>query len=120
MIITQKKPIEELMAMLGDAKRIGIIGCSSCATACATGGEKEIKELKAYLESQGRTVVVTGVVTNICVRSTCHDAFFRGYQVVVPRDCVRATGPREQESSLWDIETHFGAVTDSATILNRL
>ena len=38
--------------------------------------------------------MVTGVVTNICVRSTCHDAFFLGYQVIVPRDCVRATGPR--------------------------
>ena len=78
-------------------------------------------DLDLVLRELGRkTVVVTGVVTNICVRSTCHDAFFRGYQVVVPRDCVRATGPREQESSLWDIETHFGAVTDSATILNRL
>ena len=67
-----------------------------------------------------KTVVVTGVVTNICVRSTCHDAFFLGYNVVVPTDCVRATGPREQESTLWDIETHFGAVTDSDTILARL
>ena len=42
MIITQKKPIEELMAMIGDAKKIAILGCGSCATACATGGEKEI------------------------------------------------------------------------------
>lgn len=66
------------------------------------------------------TVVVTGVVTNICVRSTCHDAFFKGYGVVVPRDCVRATGPREQESSLWDIGTHFGIVTESAEVLARL
>ena len=41
MIITQKKPIDEVMAMVGDAKRIGIVGCSSCATACATGGQKE-------------------------------------------------------------------------------
>ena len=39
MIITQKKPIEELMAMIGDAKKIAIIGCASCAQACATGGE---------------------------------------------------------------------------------
>ena len=52
MIITQKKPIDELMAMLGDAKKIAILGCGSCATACATGGEKEIGELKAYLESK--------------------------------------------------------------------
>jgi ureidoacrylate peracid hydrolase len=55
-------------------------------------------------------VVVTGVVTNICVRSTVHDAFFRGYDVIVPRDCVAATAPREQDSTLWDIETHFGTV----------
>src|SRR5436305_15233865 len=35
-----------------------------------------------------RTVIVVGIVTNICVRSTVHDAFFRGYDVIVPRDCV--------------------------------
>jgi ureidoacrylate peracid hydrolase len=63
------------------------------------------------------TVVVMGVVTNICVRSTIHDAFFRGYQVIVPRDCVMATGEREQESSLYDIETHFGDVTTSERII---
>ena len=66
------------------------------------------------------TVIVTGVVTNICVRSTCHDAFFLGYNVIVPRDCVCATAPREQESSLWDIETHFGSVTDSQTLIGLI
>ena len=45
MIITQKKPIDELMAMLGDAQKIAILGCGSCATACATGGEKEVSGL---------------------------------------------------------------------------
>ncbi len=65
-------------------------------------------------------VVVMGVVTNICVRSTVHDAFFLGYQVVVPSDCVAATGPREQESSLYDIGTHFGVVTTSAAVVEAL
>ena len=67
MIITQKKPIEELMAMLGDAKRIGILGCGSCATACATGGEKEVQALKEYLEADGRVVPVTGVADYCCM-----------------------------------------------------
>ena len=67
-----------------------------------------------------KSVVVTGVVTNICVRSTCHDAFFLGYHVVVPKDCVRATGPREQESTLWDISTHFGSVTTSKEVIAKL
>ncbi len=63
------------------------------------------------------TVIVMGVVTNICVRSTIHDAFFRGYKVIVPKDCVMATGEREQESSLYDIETHFGDVTTSEKVV---
>jgi ureidoacrylate peracid hydrolase len=62
-------------------------------------------------------VIMTGVVTNICVRSTAHDAFFRGYDVIVVEDCVAATGPREQESSLYDIETHFGTVSTLDEVL---
>jgi ureidoacrylate peracid hydrolase len=66
------------------------------------------------------TLIVFGVVTNICVRSTVHDAFFLGYQVVVPEDCVAATGPREQESSLYDIATHFGIVSMSDAVAGAL
>jgi ureidoacrylate peracid hydrolase len=69
---------------------------------------------------QVNTLVIFGVVTNICVRSTVHDAFFLGYQVIVPEDCVAATGPREQESSLYDIGTHFGIVVDSEQVTAAL
>lgn len=61
-------------------------------------------------------LIVMGVVTNICVRSTVHDGFFLGYEIVVPRDACAATGPREQESSLYDIATHFGVVSDAQTV----
>jgi ureidoacrylate peracid hydrolase len=66
------------------------------------------------------TLIVTGVVTNICVRSTCHDAFFRGYEVLVPKECVSATSEREQESSLYDIDTHYGTVTSLEQVLALL
>lgn len=66
------------------------------------------------------TVIVMGVVTNICVRSTVHDAFFHGYNVIVPHDCCAATGPREQVSTLYDISTHFGVVSDAASIVASL
>jgi ureidoacrylate peracid hydrolase len=65
-------------------------------------------------------LVVMGVVTNICVRSTVHDGFFLGYEIVVPHDACAATGPREQESSLYDISTHFGVVSDAATVAKAL
>ena len=67
MIITQKKPIEELMAMLGSAKKIALIGCGSCATACATGGEKEIAELTKYLEAHGKKVVASAISEYCCM-----------------------------------------------------
>lgn len=62
-------------------------------------------------------VVVTGVVTNICVRSTVHDAYFLGYDVFVPEDCVSATSDREQASTLYDIDTHYGDVVTSEELL---
>ncbi len=65
-------------------------------------------------------LVIFGVVTNICVRSTVHDGFFLGYEIVVPRDCCAATGPREQESSLYDIATHFGIVSDADGVVAAL
>ncbi len=73
--------------------------------------------LKDMLVTQ---LVVIGVVTNICVRSTVHDGFFLGYEIVVPHDACAATGPREQESSLYDIATHFGVVSDAETVARAL
>jgi ureidoacrylate peracid hydrolase len=68
-------------------------------------------------EQRITTLILTGVVTNICVRSTAHDAFFRGYDVIVVQDCVAATSEREQDSSLYDIDTHFGTVAGLEDVL---
>ena len=67
MIITQKKPTEEVMAMVGDAKTVAIVGCGSCATACQTGGEPQIAELTAILEAAGKKVVATTVADYCCM-----------------------------------------------------
>ena len=67
MIITQKKPIEEVMAMVGDAKTVGIVGCSSCATACQTGGQPQIDELTKVLEAAGKKVVATTICDYCCM-----------------------------------------------------
>ena len=67
MIITQKKPIEEVMAMVGEAKTVAIVGCGSCATACQTGGEAQIAELTKVLEDAGKKVVATTVCDYCCM-----------------------------------------------------
>jgi ureidoacrylate peracid hydrolase len=68
-------------------------------------------------EHQIERVVVTGVALNICVRATIHDAFFHGYDVWVVQDASQATSQREEESSLFDIATHYGDVTTVSAVL---
>ena len=81
MIITQKKPIEELFAMLGGVKKVAIVGCANCAAACQTGGEKEVQEMKAFLEEKGYEVVAT-VLPDEC----CHKMLVKKDTKVL-RDC---------------------------------
>ena len=66
MIITSKKPREELLSMLQGFHKIAIVGCANCAAACQTGGEKEVLEMKAFLEEQGFEVVATVVPDECC------------------------------------------------------
>jgi ureidoacrylate peracid hydrolase len=75
-------------------------------------------DLDRRLRQQGIDhIILTGVVTNICVRSTAHDAFFRDYRVTVPVECVAATSEREQESTLYDLDTHYGTVAGLEEVL---
>ncbi len=75
--------------------------------------------LDALLRELGvGSVVLTGVVTNICIQHTAADAFFRGYRVVVPRDCVEAASDELQEASLAFMMEMYGAeVTTSEELI---
>jgi len=67
--------------------------------------------LELLLRSLGTVhLVVAGVATNFCVRSTVHDAAFRDFLPVVARDCATSYTPEEHEQSLKDIEAGFGWV----------
>ena len=67
MIITQKKPIEEVLAMVEGAKTVALVGCNSCATACQTGGQPQIDELTKILEAAGKKVVATTICDYCCM-----------------------------------------------------
>ncbi len=66
MIITKAKPIDELLAMLHGAEKVAIVGCGNCATACQTGGEKEVSAMQALLEEKGFQVVATVIPQECC------------------------------------------------------
>ena len=81
-------------------------------------------DLHAILQNRGITqLVVTGVTTEVCVNTTVREANDRGYNCLVPSDCVGSYFPDFQEYGLKMIKAQggiFGWVTDSAAILPAL
>ena len=66
MIITEKKPIENVLDFLKDAKKVVVLGCSECATACNTGGEPEVADMVKVLQENGKEVLGSKVLTTSC------------------------------------------------------
>lgn len=78
-------------------------------------------ELHDLLQAAGvDTVVVTGLQTQICVQTTAADAFFRGYNVWVPSDCVVSDNPADRDRSLTWLSGYCATVAHSKEILETL
>ncbi|VCU68638.1 Peroxyureidoacrylate/ureidoacrylate amidohydrolase RutB [Pigmentiphaga humi] len=77
--------------------------------------------LHAQLQARGiRTLVLTGVATNVCVDSTLRHGFFLGYHIVVLEDCVGSGNPTGHEGTLSTVRVNFGSVISSAEFLQVL
>jgi nicotinamidase-related amidase len=81
-------------------------------------------DLQAILNNRGIThLIVTGVTTEVCVNTTVREANDRGYECLVPEDCVGSYFPQFQEMGLKMIKAQggiFGWVTSSAQILDAI
>jgi ureidoacrylate peracid hydrolase len=74
-------------------------------------GAFESTDLDLVLRSQGiRTVVMTGVATNVCVETTARQAFLRDYYVVFVHDCTATFTRAEHAAALQNIDQFFGQV----------
>ncbi|WP_160118517.1 isochorismatase family protein [Rhodococcus wratislaviensis] len=66
------------------------------------------------------TVVVVGVSTSGCVRSTCESAFNNNFHVIVPREAVGDRSHTGHQGALLDIDSRFGDVVDLAETISEL
>ena len=72
--------------------------------------------LDSMLRARGiRTLVFTGIATNVCVESTLRDGFFLEYFGIVLHDATHQAGPGfVQQATLYNIEKFFGWVSTVA------
>lgn len=67
MIISELKPLKDIIDSLKNHSKIFLVGCGECATTCKTGGEPEILKMKQDLEASGKVVVGYCVPSAPCV-----------------------------------------------------
>lgn len=128
MITTKQKPIEEILEALDSREKIFIVGCGECATTCKTGGEKEVLEMKALLESKGKIVTGWVIPDAPCIASQVKVAFAKNKKAIDSSDAflVLACGLGSQSVLDNDIkkrfvctgcDTIFGSVVDKTGLI---
>ena len=94
MIIADRKPIQEILDMIGDCEKLLIVGCNACVAVCMAGGEKEVSELASLIKiakkKQGKTIEITEQVTE----RQCEEEFIKeiekeikGHDIILSMAC---------------------------------
>lgn len=76
-------------------------------------------ELDRVLRFNGiRTLVFTGVATNVCVESTARDGYFNGYYIVMPEDCVASHAEDLHRATISNVRMFLGEAPESAALID--
>jgi nicotinamidase-related amidase len=65
-------------------------------------------------------LIISGVMTNMCVESTARDAYFRDYRCLIPADATGAPTEEMHCASLLNLAYGFAWVTTSAAIVQQV
>ncbi len=69
MIVTEQKPLQEIIDSLKEYRKIFLVGCGECAATCKTGGKDELLKMQQELEKQGKAVIGTCIPDAPCLAS---------------------------------------------------
>jgi ureidoacrylate peracid hydrolase len=64
-----------------------------------------------------RTVIMTGIATNVCVETTARQAFLKDYYVVFTSDCTATYSQQQHDATLFNIDQFFGEVVSAEEVM---
>ena len=88
MIISEQKPIEEILGYLDGENAVFILGCSGCAESSGTGGPVQVAEMKTRLEDAGKTVTGTRNIDFLCEKALVKSGLRGNVEEVMQADSV--------------------------------
>ncbi len=66
MIISEQKPMEEVLQMMEGERGVFIVGCNGCAESSGTGGKAQVAEMKTRLAEAGKTITGSISIDVLC------------------------------------------------------
>lgn len=104
----------EVISQLKPAKEDIIVEKRAYSGFFETGLDSVLRNLKVD------TLILSGLHTNMCVRHTAADAFFRGYKIIVPQDATEAFTEKDYKEGLEYLKNVYDAeITETEKIVKR-
>jgi len=124
MIISEQKPLQEIIDSLKGYHKIFLVGCGECATTCKTGGKDELVKMQQELEKQGKTVLGACIPDAPCIASQIKTELAKNIQLLRQAEAVLVLACGLGTQSVKDNDriglavlpgcnTLFGAVVDA-------
>ena len=93
MIVAQRKPLDQIEAMLAGFEKILIVGCGTCVAVCMAGGEKEVELLAAQLRMKAKLEGKPRTVDEITITRQCDKEYLDQLAKCVPEyDVILSAG----------------------------
>lgn len=69
MLVSELKPLPEILSAVKDEQRLFLVGCKGCAEGCQTGGEAQVSDMTQKLTEAGKEVVGHCLIDMVCNES---------------------------------------------------
>jgi hypothetical protein len=69
MILSEQKPMEEILGFIEADRKVFILGCNGCAQSSGSGGPAQVAEMKDRLTAAGKQVTGTKVIDFLCEKA---------------------------------------------------
>jgi ferredoxin len=71
MIVAEQKSLEEIKSLIGDSKKVLVLGCGTCVTVCFAGGEREAATVATSLRMSTKLKNDSKEITHATVQRQC-------------------------------------------------
>ena len=88
MLVSELKPLEEVLGYLKEGERVFLLACGGCAEVCGTGGEEALLKLRPALEEAGHPLTGTLVLPFLCNKALVGFRLSRRREQVEAADVV--------------------------------